>query len=89
MYKRQHITFWGGIDTHHMLPFGTPEDVRQEVKKRIDDMAENGGYVVGSVHIIQQEVPPQNILAMAEAAHVYGGRSDGTKFRERIEREVV
>jgi len=33
------------------------------------------------VHIIQPEVPPENILAMAEAAHIYGGRSDGSQFR--------
>jgi uroporphyrinogen decarboxylase len=82
----RHITFWGGVDTHHVLPFGTPEEVRQEVKQRIEDMAEDGGYVVGSVHIIQQEVPPRNILAMTEAAHLYGGRSNGAQFRERIER---
>lgn len=82
----RHITFWGGIDTHQVLPFGAPADVRREVQKRIDDLAAEGGYVIGSVHIIQQEVPPQNILAMAEAAHRYGGRSDGGQFRERIER---
>jgi uroporphyrinogen decarboxylase len=82
----RHITFWGGIDTHQVLPFGTPEDVRHEVRTRIEDMSAEGGYVVGSVHIIQQEVPPQNILAMAEAAHGYGGRSDGSRFREIIER---
>jgi len=82
----RHITFWGGIDTHHVLPFGTPEDVRREVRQRIGDMSAGGGYVVGSVHIIQQEVSPQNILAMAEAAHRYGGRSGGSQFREKIER---
>jgi uroporphyrinogen decarboxylase len=85
----RHITFWGGIDTHHVLPFGTPADVHREVKKRIDDMAADGGYVIGSVHIIQQEVPPQNILAMAEAAHRYGGRSDESQVRERIERQAA
>ena len=81
----RHITFWGGIDTQYALPFGTPEEVRQEVKQRIDDMAADGGYVIGSVHIIQQEVSPRNILAMAEAAHRYGGRSDGSRFRVRAE----
>ena len=83
------ITFWGGIDTHRVLPFGTPADVRREVKKRIDDMAENGGYVIGSVHIIQQETPPENILAMAEGAHLYGGRSDGSRFREKISQKIA
>lgn len=74
------LAFWGGIDTHHALPFGTPDEVRAEVRRRIEEMA-GGGYVIGSVHIIQAEVPPQNILAMAEAAHLYGGRSDGSRFR--------
>ena len=84
----QHLTFWGGIDTHQVLPFGTPEDVRREVRQRIEDMSAGGGYVVGSVHIIQQEVPPQNILAMAEAAHLFGGRSDGSRYRAQIEQQV-
>jgi len=78
------LCFWGGIDTHHVLPFGNPDEVRQEVHKRIEDMASGGGYVVGSVHIIQAEVPPQNILAMAEAAHVYGGRSTAAGFRSQV-----
>ncbi|MEW5956951.1 MAG: uroporphyrinogen decarboxylase family protein [Chloroflexota bacterium] len=77
------ITFWGGIDTHHALPFGTPDDVQREVQRRIDDLAAGGGFVLGPVHIIQQEVPPENILAMAEAAHRGGGRSDGSRFRQR------
>lgn len=74
------LAFWGGIDTHHALPFGTPEEVAAEVRRRIEDMA-GGGYVAGSVHIIQAEAPPQNILAMAEAVHRVGGRSDGARFR--------
>ncbi|MBM3130322.1 MAG: hypothetical protein FJ009_17055 [Chloroflexi bacterium] len=78
------LCFWGGIDTQHVLPMGSPDDVRAEVRRRIDDLASGGGYVVGSVHIIQAEVPPQNILAMAHAAHVYGGRSDGSRFLKWI-----
>ncbi len=78
------LAFWGAVDTQYALPFGTPDDVRAEVRHRIEDMAGEGGYIIGSVHVIQQEVPPHNILAMAEAAHVYGGRSDGRRYRERI-----
>ena len=63
------LTFWGAIDTQKVLPFGTPDDVRAEVARRIEDLADGGGYVLGSVHIIQAEVPPENILAMVEAAH--------------------
>lgn len=62
------ITFWGSIDTRRVLPFGTPLEVRQEVNKRIQDMAPGGGFVLAPVHNIQEDVPPDNILAMADAA---------------------
>jgi uroporphyrinogen decarboxylase len=75
-----HVCFWGAIDTQHVLPFGTPDEVEEEVRRRVEDLAEGGGYVIAPVHMIQQEVPPENILAMARAAHVYGGRSDGSRF---------
>jgi uroporphyrinogen decarboxylase len=81
------ICFWGGVDTHRVLPFGRPAEVQQEVRRRIEDMAEGGGYVIGSVHIIQAEVPAENILAMAEAAHVYGGRSDGRQFQPYLQKD--
>ncbi len=69
------LSFWGGIDTHQVLPWGTPDDVRSDVKARIDDLASNGGYVVASVHNIQAEVPPENIVAMFDAALEYGQRA--------------
>lgn len=67
-----HLSFWGAIDTHRALPLGTPEEVSAEVRTRIDDLAQNGGYVVASVHNIQAEVPPENILAMFQTAREYG-----------------
>lgn len=66
------LAFWGGVDTQSVLPRGTPEDVRNEVKTRIDDLAGGGGYVLASVHNIQAEVPPQNVVAMFEAALEFG-----------------
>lgn len=63
------LAFWGAIDTQHVLPFGTPDDVREEVKRRVAELGEGGGYVVASVHNIQAEVPPENIVALVEAAH--------------------
>jgi uroporphyrinogen decarboxylase len=63
----KHICFWGGIDTHRVLPFGTPEEVREEVRTRIAQLGP-GGYVLNAVHNIQREVPPENICAMFEAA---------------------
>ena len=62
------MTFWGAIDTHRVLPLGTPEEVREEVKRRIQDLAEGSGYVLCAVHNIQPEVPPENLVAMYEAA---------------------
>ena len=67
-----HIGFWGAIDTMQVLPFGTPDDVRGEVKQRIHDLAPGGGYVLAAVHNIQPDVPPENIVAMFEAAKEFG-----------------
>lgn len=61
------LVFWGGIDTMHTLPHGTPDDVRAEVRRRIEVLGEGGGYVVTAVHNIQPDVPPENVLAMYES----------------------
>jgi uroporphyrinogen decarboxylase len=66
------LTFWGGVDTQVALSRGTVEDVRREVRRRIDDFAGDGGYVLCAVHNIQSEVPPENVVAMFEAALEYG-----------------
>ncbi len=62
------LTFWGGIDTFEVLPYGSVSDVQAEVKKRIADLATNGGYVLGSVHNMQIDVPPENVEAMFKTA---------------------
>ncbi|MGD2155431.1 MAG: uroporphyrinogen decarboxylase family protein [Anaerolineales bacterium] len=64
----ERIAFWGGVDTGHVLPQGTTEDVHAEVQKRVVDLSRNGGYVLASVHNIQADVPPQNICAIWDAA---------------------
>ena len=66
------ISFLGGIDTQRVMPFGTVDEVGAEVKRRIEDLALGGGYIIGAVHNIQPEVPPENILAMFNAARKYG-----------------
>jgi uroporphyrinogen decarboxylase len=69
----QDIVFWGGgVDTQHVLPFGRPEEVADEVKRRIDDLAPDGGFVFATVHNIQALVPPENIVAAFETAREYG-----------------
>ncbi len=66
------LTFWGGIDTRQILPHGTVDDVKQEVKRIIQDMAPDGGYVLNFVHNAQPDVKPENICAMFEAGREYG-----------------
>lgn len=66
------ISFWGGgCDTQHILPYGTPDQVRNEVKRRINDLAPGGGFIFSAVHNIQDEVPPENIMAMFETLEKY------------------
>jgi uroporphyrinogen decarboxylase len=67
------IAFWGGgVDTQSVLPYGTPQQVKDEVKMRIDHFAPGGGFVFNPVHNIQFDVPPENVVAMWEAWRDYG-----------------
>jgi uroporphyrinogen decarboxylase len=67
------IVFWGGgVDTQRILPSGTVNEVIDDVKKNIDALASGGGFVFATVHNIQSEVPPQNIIAMWETLNKYG-----------------
>ncbi len=61
------ITFWGGgVDTQKTLPFGTPDEVRQEVGERLRIFSKGGGFVFNPVHNIQAKTPAENIIAMFE-----------------------
>lgn len=67
------ICFWGGgVDTQGVLPNGTPEQVREDVKRNVTALAPGGGYVFNTVHNIQADVPPENIMAMVEALREVG-----------------
>ena len=61
------LCFWGGVNTQRVLPFGTPDEVATETRRMIDILGKGGGYVLNSVHNIQAEVPPENIVAMFDA----------------------
>ena len=71
-YGRE-IGFWGGVDTTRVLPFGDRAEVRAEVRRRINDLAPGGGYVLAAVHNIQTDVSPENIITMYDAAREMGG----------------
>jgi len=60
------LSFCGAIDTQWVLPHGSPDDVRREVRRRIGDLAPGGGYVAAAVHCIQPDVPPENVVAMCD-----------------------
>jgi uroporphyrinogen decarboxylase len=66
------LAFWGALDNQHVLSFGTPQDVRDEVRRRIDDLAPGGGYVLTPRWAMRPEVPPENIEAIYEAVEDYG-----------------
>ena len=67
------LTFWGGgVDTQRILDKGTPQEVGDDVRRHVEDLAPGGGFVFAAVHNIQGDVPPENIMAMWEALQQYG-----------------
>jgi len=67
------LTFWGGGCDPVVMGTGTVQQVRDDVKRRIHDLAPGGGFIFGSVHNIQANVPPENIVAMFDTARDQGG----------------
>ncbi len=61
----------GGVDSQYTLPHGTPQEVRDEVKRRIDDLAPGGGFIFTPVHSIQSDVPLENFSALLETYYQY------------------
>ncbi len=73
--KRQlgkEMFFYGGIDVQETLPWGSVEDVRNEVRQRIWEMGHGGGFLLSSSHRLEHDVPTQNVLAMIDEARSYG-----------------
>jgi hypothetical protein len=66
------LTFWGGgVDTQGTLPFGSPDQVRREVRERLRIFGAGGGYVFDAIHNVQARVPVENLLAMFDALREY------------------
>lgn len=73
------VAFWGGaVDTQDVLPHGTPQQVRDDVRRNLEALAVGGGYVFNTVHNIQADVPPENILALWDALREFqaGGATE-------------
>ena len=61
------FTFWGGgVDTQHVLPFGTPEQVREQVAERVRILNKDGGFIFNTIHNVVANVPTDNLIAMYE-----------------------
>lgn len=69
------LTFWGGgIDTQQVLPFGKPQEVREQVLRTCDIFSKDGGFVFNTVHNTQANVPVENVVAMLEAIQEFNGK---------------
>ena len=66
------LAFWGTIGTQTTMPFGTPEDVRQTVKERIETVGKGGGLLLAPTHVLEPEVPWENIVAFFDAVEEFG-----------------
>ena len=70
------IVFWGGgVDTQKTLPFGTVQQVRDEVLKRCEIFSKNGGFVFNSIHNLQANTPVENMVAMIDAVKEFNGNN--------------
>lgn len=65
------LAFWGGVDSLNVLPKGSSSDVKKTVEQLVEELGENGGFILGSVHNIQPDVPVENIITMFEHAREY------------------
>lgn len=69
----KNIVFWGGgCDTQRVLPFGTLEEIEDDIKKRVDIFAPGGGFVFAAIHNIQNGVSPEKVLRIFDVARDYG-----------------
>jgi uroporphyrinogen decarboxylase len=69
----RHLAFWGSIGVQSNLPFGTPADVRDEVRERMDTIGRGGGLVIAPSHVVPPEAPWENVLAFFDAVDEFGG----------------
>ena len=70
-----HLTFYGGVDTQQLLPRGSPDEVRHEVRRLVDVLGAGGRYILASCHFMMDDVPVENALALYQEACQYMPRA--------------
>ena len=82
------LCFQGGMDIQQTLPHGTPDQVRCEVRDRARTLGPGGGYIFGTAHNVLPDVPIENVEALIEAYHAYGGYDGGVTISSGNRRDV-
>jgi len=72
-YGKDIVFYGGGVDTQKVLPFGTVQEVREQVLERCEIFSPNGGFIFNAVHNVQHGTPVENIVAMIDAVHEFNG----------------
>jgi len=71
------LAFWGGgCDTQTVLPAATPEEIREHVRERMEIFKPGGGFVFNQIHNVQPNVPPENVVAMLDAAYEFAASGE-------------
>lgn len=73
------LSFWGTIGTQELLPYGTPQQVRETILSRLEKCGEQGGIVVGPTHMVEPEVPWDNLMAIVEGVKEFELRGESIK----------
>lgn len=74
--KQEHgdrLSFWGTVGDQSVLPYGTPDEVREQVRTRMETVGKGGGLMIAPAHVVEPEVPVENVMAFFEAVEEYGG----------------
>jgi uroporphyrinogen decarboxylase len=66
------LAFWGGVGTQTTMPFGSPAEVRETVRTLIQTVGTGGGFLIAPTHVVEPEVPWENILAFMQSVETYG-----------------
>ena len=72
------LAFYGGVSIQRLLPFGTPEEVRAEVRGLLDDLGPGGGFIIAPSHEMPGDIPLENMLAFIETVQAQPGQASGT-----------